>query len=156
MWCIGAHVILSETCLDLNIILLIIRYFTSFSTDTVNMVIKFYDWLGALLVHQLAYIAIDGRHSWYSVIIRISYFWLYIHDLYSYLFTHIMLADISTRDMICSSILNPKFILQVHQFYTCVVKRIHNSIPNITTSFNLRVTRTSWWYCISTRSLPAS
>ena len=67
-----------------------------------------------------------------------------------------VIADISARDVICCSILNPKCLLQSHQLRTYLVKRIHHSIPNNITVFLLRVTITFWWYRFLTRRPLAS
>ena len=46
-----------------------------------------------------------------------------------------VIADIRAKDMLCCSFLNTKCLLQVFQFNTFLVKRIHNYVPNIINVF---------------------
>ena len=67
-----------------------------------------------------------------------------------------VIADISARDILFCSIINPKFLLQFHQFYTCAVKQIHIFIPNIINVSLLRVIRHFWLSHFLTRRFPTS
>ena len=86
------HTVLSETCIEFIGILLSIQCFVSYSSATGNVVIKFYDWPGALLVCQLAYIALDDSHSVERAIISISSLQIYLHDICSHIFTLVTLS----------------------------------------------------------------
>ena len=55
-----------------------------------------------------------------------------------------VVADISDRYILCCCILNPKSILQVHQFQTCILKRVYHCGPKIISVVLLIVTMTFW------------
>ena len=65
-----------------------------------------------------------------------------------------VIADISSRYILCWSILYPKCIFQFHQFYTFTVKQICHSVPNSIYVVLFKVARTFCWSRFSTRSFP--
>ena len=58
---------------------------------------------------------------------------------------HVMVVvDISSRDMLCCCILNPKSLLRVNQIHTCGVNWTHHSVTNVSNVVLLSITKIFW------------